>query len=257
MLSIFALGLFSTAFVSAAFLDTDLEASTNVGVSNRAEKDVSVRTNAEVRAQEKQRIRALTAAEVAAESESEDSSEIEVSLADLDASVSASARAISFARVSHGLGWGVGEENGNFIRVMWVEKTFNNSDGEETAAKGVIKVYGGRSYNMVLTSETETSMFFDVKSNKETIGTLELTQKSATNNFVVWEGTLKLDSGEEYVVDIATKESRLRNPKDAKIDADLDVETNASTDAELNDSKRGAAARGGFWKRFRLFFGRE
>jgi len=208
-----------------------------------------------------------------AEDDLEDGNGFDVKKAsrDLDASVEREARESTFAQVSIGHGWAISSggnnttSEGNFARIFWVEKTFVNKGtnasnqtnqtpaNETTKAIGALKI-GSDLYRFTLDSQTNDSIVFDVVSEKGKVnGTLELEADLSLAGFTVWSGTLELDSGKSYAIDVATKNSKVKGSAEVRKeikeeDKELDLKGN------LNASERGEGKKLGLFARIRAFF---
>jgi hypothetical protein len=158
---------------------------------------------------------------------------IESKLREIDSSVRTDLKASSFAIVSRGEGWATNATDGSFVRIMIVQKTFVDADDNETVrARGVLKLNGRPAYNLVMTSETDSEMVFDVRSNNEIVGKLTLTEETEVGAFTSWKGTLDLESGNDLVIRAATIDNKLR--------ATADAESNATVDADARDEIKDA-----------------
>ncbi|MEN9626466.1 MAG: hypothetical protein RL557_794 [archaeon] len=147
--------------------------------------------------------------------------------------------------VTSGHGWAISSDNkGALARILIVEKS--------DKAKGTIKVGKLPAHRIVLTSETATSMNFDVYGkDKETVGTLALTTSTTAGDLTVWTGTLTVDSA-THTMSLATmKRENVKEPSmnDRKPKRAMPAE-NAGGRAEGTPGQKT-----GFLARLRAFFG--
>ncbi len=189
---------------------------------------------------------------------------------EIDSSVSASAKESTFAQVSLGQGWAISNGNssnssGSFIRLFWVEKTFVNNAGtnstgnetnstnqtstETTKAVGALKI-GSDMYKLTLSSQTDSSMTFDVVSHKDNVtGTLTLNSEVSLLGFTVWTGTLNLDNGPSYSIHVATQNSKVKGSSESS-----DNESMPGLKGNLNAETRGEGKKLGLFERIRTWF---
>ena len=211
-----------------------------------------------------------------ADSEAFDSDKLQKASFDIDSSVGKGAKESTFAQVSMGQGWAIlsGDANsseGNFARIFWVKKTFANSANtnstnatnastDVTKVKGELKI-GSDMYKLNLTSETANAMVFSVTGEKDkTSGTLTLNMGKSLVGFTVWSGTLVLDSGKSYDINVATKNSKVKGiGSDAGMgnqfgkDKDKDKDKVSDSDAKTN----GQGKKAGLFEKMRGWFGRK
>ena len=194
---------------------------------------------------------------------------IERESADIDASAGNNALEATFAQVSLGQGWATNNTSGSFAKIMWVEKTFanttqgtnatandtngtnqtNSTSPEMTIVMGSLKI-GSQIYNLNLSSEANNSMDFGVSSNRGNVtGTLDLNQQISLMGFSVWSGNLALSNGQEYQVNVATQNSRIKSSVPS---------VNASAKGEFglkNAASSGQGKKIGLFERIRELFG--
>jgi len=194
-----------------------------MGMSGKAVDSASDKIRARVHATSLSNI----SSEASADCEQFGLNRMQIANSDIDGSIGNTARESSFAQVSMGQGWATlsGDANsseGDFARIFWVEKTFVNSSNEDndttttnaaltdlTVIKGGLKI-GSNMYKLNLESETANSMVFDVTNEKDdTTGTLTLNMGESLVGFTVWSGTLALDSGKVYDIEVSTKNSKV------------------------------------------------
>ena len=231
---------------------------------------VSMNANAVAKAKASQKSVSLADAEN--EAELEDNFDTNEASEEIDDSVAEHAKESTFAQVSIGQGWATSSGNettseGNFVRIFWVEKTFVASENEstnetnqtneatETFARGTLKV-GSDLYKLVLDSQTNDSMVFDV--NKETSdvnGTLVLEAETSLLGFTVWTGDLDLDSGKSYDLHVATKNSKVKGSVETSIDDDSGKQPGLK--GNLNAAERGQGKKLGLLARIKAWFGGE
>jgi len=240
---------------------TGASASSNAGASRTGIKSNAV---ADVKVRE----RAVAFSEVDDEFESEsdfDAESVQEANAEIDASVKKEAKQSTFAQVSIGQGWAIRSDTdpdeGSFVRLFWVEKTFVDSDtgaNETTKARGFLRI-GSDTYKLMLNSETSNSMTFDVMSKDKKQGTLELNMQNSLMGFTSWTGDLKLDSGQTYEVEAATRNSKIKGTEaKADVESKTEVESESDVDAEAGRENRAGAETGskvGLWARIRALFG--
>ena len=212
------------------------------------------------------------------DSESFDSDKLQKASFDIDSSVGKTAKESTFAQVSMGQGWAtsVGDANsseGNFARIFWVKKTFVNSSDKDnstnatsttadiTKVKGELKI-GSDMYKLNLKSETASSMIFDVTSEKEnTTGTLTLNMEKSLVGFTVWSGTLALDYGKSYDLNVAMKNNKVKGMgSDAGVENGNDSsknKTNKSDNKNSNGQPNTQGKKLGLGERIRGWFGRK
>ena len=205
------------------------------------------------------------------DSQSFGSDKLQKASSEIDASVGKGAKEATFAQVSMGQGWAVlsGDANsseGNFVKIFWVKKTFANSanttSADVTKVKGELKM-GSDMYKLNLTSETASTMVFSVTGEKsKTSGTLTLNMGKSLVGFTVWSGTLVLDSGKSYDINVATKNSKVTgmgegagmgNQFGKDKDKDKDKDKASDSDAKTN----GQGKKLGFGERMRGWFGKK
>lgn len=203
-------------------------------------------------------------AEFESDSESFDSENVAEASSEIDASVEKEAKESTFAQVSIGQGWAIRTDSdpdeGSFARIFWVEKTFVNENtstnttiNETTEARGTLKI-GSELYKLVLQSETEDKIVFDVVSERtKTKGTLELNIEQSLFGFTTWSGDLEQDSGQKYDVHFATKNSRVKSTGQAEDEVDKERNVSAGIDGNLNASERGEGQKIGLWARIKAF----
>jgi len=197
---------------------------------------------------------------------------------DIDSSVERDARESTFAQVSIGQGWAISSGNnttnttseGSFVRIFWVEKNFVNegtnasNQTSQTSANETTKLMGTLKmerdlYKLTLDSQTDDSIIFDVSSEKGNVdGTLKLRAGTSLLGFTVWSGTLDLDSGKSYNINVATKNSKVKGSVD---EGGAIRETNSGEDenrsglqGNLNAETRGEGKKLGLFSRIRAFF---
>lgn len=193
-----------------------------------------------------QNLRARSVAEISEDTDEEveiDSEEsLEDSILDIDAEINSTLRASSFAIVSSGTGWATNSEEGHFLRILFVEKEFTNTENNETElrSKGVLKIGTDRAYRLDLESYSDSELEFSVMNGDEELGSLVLTEEKDLNGFRVWAGTFD-SGGAEWELDLATRTSRTRG------------EISGSIDGEVRGQGNGNGL--GFFARLRGFFG--
>ncbi len=177
---------------------------------------------------------------------------------DIDHSVPANARETTFAQVSLGRGWVISSttnstnSTGYFANIFWVQKTFANTKNQTNAAMsktvvlGALKI-GPTTYNLNLTSETNSSMTFDVVNHKRNVtGTLNLNQQLSIVGFSVWSGTLSLSSGQTYQITLATENN--------KVSSTSGVEAKGNLKGIAHALVNGKGEKKGLWYMHRGFF---
>ena len=116
-------------------------------------------------------------------------------------------------------------------------------------------------YKLNLTSETANAMVFSVTNEKDkTTGTLTLNMGKSLVGFTVWSGTLVLDSGKSYDINVATKNSKVKGiGSDAGMgnqfgkDKDKDKDKVSDSDAKTN----GQGKKAGLFEKMRGWFGKK
>ena len=193
---------------------------------------------------------------------------------EIDNSVSNNARETTFAQASLGQGWAITSDSTNstnssgyFAEIVWVEKTFalpvqnnqTNDTNQSTTANsttivaGALKI-GNSLYKLNLTSETSTEMVFDAMSRKGNVtGTLTLDQTTSLLGFSVWSGTLTLNSGQSYHLDLATKNSKIKSFS-KPVGENEDNGSNASVNGNVDVSSPGQGRALGLFERIRSWF---
>ena len=253
----------------------------SMGFGLAASEKLSMSGNAIEHASDKIRARENTASLSDINSESDEDSQsfgsdkLQKASSDIDSSVGKGAKESTFAQVSMGQGWAtlsgdVNSSEGNFARIFWVKKTFVNSSDKDnstnttstdlTVIKGGLKI-GSDMYKLNLTSETANAMVFSVTNEKDkTSGTLTLNMGKSLVGFTVWSGTLVLDSGKSYDINVATKNSKVKGiGSDAGMgnqfgkDKDKDKDKVSDSDAKTN----GQGKKAGLFEKMRGWFGRK
>lgn len=167
-------------------------------------------------------------------------------------------RPVSSTTVSAGQGWAIHGDEGVFVHLVFAEKQFlnNQTNQEIVKSRGLIKLGGMPMYKLVLVSETENSMTFNVTGHgKDTVaGTLELTAQNSLSGFTVWKGNLSLDSL-SYDIMVATQHKVLRDKSLRGKDSD-ERESNDTDSDENKTEGKSVRERIGFWARFISFFRR-
>lgn len=131
--------------------------------------------------------------------------------------------------------------------------TNTGTTSEATKAIGALKI-GSDLYRLTLNSQTGDTIVFDVVFNKGNVtGTLELEAETSLPGFTVWSGTLKLDSGKSYDINVATKNSKIKSSAEARKeiknqDRQLDFKGN------LNAAEKGQGKKLGLFARIKAFF---
>lgn len=132
--------------------------------------------------------------------------------------------------------------------------TTETMPGTETMkAMGALKI-GSDLYRLTLDSQTNDSITFNVVSEKGKVnGTLTLDSDVSLIGFTVWSGKLDLDSGKNYDITAATKNSKVKGTAEVRKeikeeDKDLDLKGN------LNAAERGQGKKLGLFARIRAFF---
>ena len=194
----------------------------------------------------------------------------------IDKSIDSNFKLSRPAIVSSGIGWAIDSNNeGNFAKISFVKKHFIdvNSNEETVKARGFIKIGKNPTYEIVLTEESENQMVFDVmtRGTAKVQGVLKLNLKTSLVEFNVWDGTLALNSGETYNLNLATKHSKLKEGKkvypedkkgkiyleekaDAKSDGEK-VKAETKTEAKIGEKqKERYKERAAFWARMKAFF---
>ena len=175
---------------------------------------------------------------------------------EIDNSVSNNARETTFAQASLGQGWAITSDSTNstnssgyFAEIVWVEKTFalpvqnnqTNDTNQSTTANsttivaGALKI-GNSLYKLNLTSETSTEMVFDAMSRKGNV-----------------TGTLTLNSGQSYHLDLATKNSKIKSFS-KPVGENEDNGSNASVNGNVDVSSPGQGRALGLFERIRSWF---
>lgn len=187
---------------------------------------------------------------------------------EIDSSVGKGAKESTFAQVSMGQGWAVlsGDVNsseGNFARIFWVKKTFANSANttstDVTKVKGELKI-GSDMYKLNLTSETANAMVFSVTGEKDkTSGTLTLNMGKSLVGFTVWSGTLVLDSGKSYDINVATKNSKVKGMGEgAGVGNDSGKDkSNNSDNKNSNGQANGQGKKAGLFEKMKGWFSKK
>lgn len=194
----------------------------------------------------------------------------------IDKSIDSNFKLSRPAIVSSGIGWAIDSNNeGNFAKISFVKKHFIdvNSNEETVKARGFIKIGKNPTYEIVLTEESENQMVFDVmtRGTAKVQGVLKLNLKTSLVEFNVWDGTLALNTGETYNLNLATKHSKLKEGKkvypedkkgkiyfeekaDAKSDGEK-VKAETKTEAKIGEKqKERYKERAAFWARMKAFF---
>jgi len=181
--------------------------------------------------------------------ESEDVSDlnriIETS-AEIDSEVPKESKESTFAQVSFGRGWAISSgsnQEGFMAKIFWVKKTFvKKNSTEETKVKGAVKI-GNQLYKIVLDSETEDSMTFDLKTKSDkNVGVLEINADKSLEGFTVWSGEITINSGQTYEMHLATKNSKVK-----------DISSYKNKDKDL-DKPNGNGKKRGFFSKVKAFF---
>jgi len=187
---------------------------------------------------------------------------------EIDSNVSSDAKESTFAQVSLGQGWAIPADNnsnssGSFIRLFWVEKTFVNDTStnesnqtnttnqsiETTKAIGTLKM-GSDLYKLTLSSQTDSSMTFDVVSQKGNVtGTLTLNSELSLLGFNVWTGTLDLDNGQSYNIHVATQNNKVKGSSESSDNSSM-----PGLKGNLNAETRGEGKKLGLFERIKAFF---
>lgn len=145
----------------------------------------------------------------------------------------------SYTLVSTGNGWVTGNSTGNFAKIVLVERVFWNAsdeDDEMRAGRGLIKISGDNAYRLRSHGYGENSATFDIiDDDGNAQGTLILIKRTSFSAFSVWEGSVELDSGQSYDLEVATMSRRNISPDDI------------ATGAENESQKLGA------WSKLRAF----
>lgn len=200
-------------------------------------------------------LKAVSATDLEA-NEDVNSSDIQEANTDINSDSNASLRATSLAHVFNGLGWATSNNTGYFVRVLWVTKTFTdtNSSQDTTQGRGNIKLDTMPAYTIVLDSSTNDSLSFTVKGkNNESDGTLVLNRVSSFANMDIWQGTLTVGSN-SYSLNFASKENLLK-PTAAEDLANIKNEVKAEIKTDLKGQN--ITARIGFWERLSNFLKRN
>lgn len=267
MLGLLLLSTFSLALVSAdglgIGLGADSKTSLNAGSgSSSASADAKTSAGASVKS--------TSLADIEAELESNADASVQKkerdyrlrdAISDIDSSVDVKARQSAFTSVSTGTGWASSTDTGFFAKIFWVEKSFVESDSsanatanvsETTKARGLLKLNSESMYKLVLVSESDNSMVFNVTNGgNRKVGTLELVAEKELQTFTVWEGTLKFDSGKEYAIDIATIERKAKGEVKEEIELkEFDGKEFKETGLE-NAIERGEGKKLGLWARLK------
>lgn len=145
-----------------------------------------------------------------------------------------------------GHGWAISADNkGSLARILIVEKS--------DKAKGTIKVGKAPAYKIALTSETATSMNFDVYGkDKAKKGTLILTAEKTLGDFNVWTGTLTVDSA-SYTLSLATMKKNVKEPSAT----DRKPKRPKQVGNEGQAAEGTSAKKTGFLARLKSFFKRD
>lgn len=236
-------------------VNSDTKANVNAGAENKGQMQGNAGVQARLDNEERLRNKALIKSElknrIQANQEGFGQMDIDGVIAEIDSETNANLKAVSFTHVYHGQGWATSSNNGEFVRVMWAEKTFvNSSDEESVRIKGVVKFSSSSAHKLTLVSKTDDSITFDVNAKGESAGTLVLDEKAEVANFVVWSGELKLESGETYTVQLATMKSSVRSNGSGQLEIDADAD--GTVDVTKNANAKGNL---GFWTRVRGWFG--
>jgi hypothetical protein len=254
-------------------------ANANAPAQVNAQANANANTNANAKAKTRAKkalyveetVNAVTAEDFSAEVETETESSVTIEDAVLEVESSAEAsgegelKASSFATASVGQGWATTTDEGMFARIVFVEKSFVNTQNNEevTLNNGFIKLGNNPPYKLVLTAHTEHTLTFDVtaRGKDKATGTLTLESQQSLAGFTVWKGTLKTES-KTYDVMVATHNKKLKG--NGKISAETKAEieekikrTYADVDADAQIAAKTARAKGGFWARIKAFLGAE
>ena len=136
-----------------------------------------------------------------------------------------------------------------------VSYTYTNTGttSEATKAIGALKI-GSDLYRLTLNSQTNDSIMFDVVSEKGKVnGTLELEADLSLAGFTVWSGTLDLDSGKSYDINVATKNSKVKGSAEVRKEI-KNQDKQPGLKGNLNAETRGEGKKFGLFARIRAFF---
>ena len=229
--------------------------------------------NANVIAKVKTGERSVSISDVEDNEDSDNDFNIQKANEEIDDEVEVEARESTFAQVSIGNGWAISSggnnttSEGSFARIFWVEKTFVTSDTyanatnetnqtnttETTEARGTLKI-GSNLYKLVLDSQAEDTMTFNVVSEKRKVnGTLELEADISLVGFTVWSGTLNMNSGTDYEIHAATKNSKVKGSVEAG-EENEDKDKQPGLKGNLNAETRGEGKKIGLFARIATFF---
>ena len=96
-------------------------------------------------------------------------------------------------------------------------------------------------------------MVFDVMANKGKInGTLTLDSGTSLLGFTVWSGTLDLESGKSYDINLATKNSKVKGSKEVKAEI-KSADKESGLKGNLNAETRGEGKKLGLFERIKAF----
>ena len=217
--------------------------------------------------------RSVSIGDVDDDEDSDNDFDIRKANKEIDDEVGVEARESTFAKVSIGNGWAISSggnnttSEGSFARIFWVEKTFvisgtstnatnetnQTNTTETTEARGTLKI-GSDLYKLVLDSKTEDTMTFNVVSEKGKVnGTLELEADISLVGFTVWSGTLDIDSGTDYEIHAATKNSKVKGSVEAGGENE-DEDKQPGLKGNLNAETRGEGKKIGLFARIAAFF---
>src|SRR3989344_4707806 len=134
------------------------------------------------------------------------------------------------AKAFYGQGWAITGSEGNLANIFFVNKVFVKKDdlnGIRTeVVRGTLRI-GNEKFKFMserdvnsaadsVTSKQEYTVYTSRGTGKTAVGKLTLELVNDLAKMDVWKGTLKLDSGTSYEVNLAIKERAVRKSDDVK-----------------------------------------
>ncbi len=246
--------------------DTNIDTSTDLTVGTDIvdiNSDTQVSANTDIDAS------IDTSSIASAEIESEQSNDIVA-----EVSSSSSMRKVGFLKFWRGYGSVNNNNEGHLASVVWASQRFALFDKgskqfenqTEVRTHGNLKISGVGMYRLVRYSGDENSStvkFYIIPEGRGkitsenaasmSVGTMTLTKQSEYPSLVKWAGTVNLNSGASWNIELATDSHTIRPGQGkATVNSDTEIGGSLNSDIKLNKTNK-PGVRVGFWKRF---FGR-
>ena len=155
------------------------------------------------------------------------------------------------AKAFYGQGWAITGSEGNLANIFFVNKVFVKKDdlnGIRTeVVRGTLRI-GNEKFKFMserdvnsaadsVTSKQEYTVYTSRGTGKTAVGKLTLELVNDLAKMDVWKGTLKLDSGTSYEVNLAIKERAVRKSDDVKTAKDAREKAEEEIEQKIEQRK--------------------